>query len=78
MKLSAGWLIEHAGFAKGLREGNVGLSTKHALALVAREGARAEEVLALARRIQAGVHARFGVHLELEPVCWGVPQPTLA
>lgn len=78
VKLSAGWLIEHAGFARGLRDGNVGLSSKHALALVAHDGARAAEVLGLARRIQAGVHARFGVHLELEPVSWGEAQPTLA
>jgi UDP-N-acetylmuramate dehydrogenase len=78
VKLSAGWLIERAGFPRGLRDGNVGLSTKHALALVTHDGARAEDVIGLARRIQAGVHARFGVHLELEPVYWGEPQPTLA
>lgn len=70
VKLSAGWLIEHAGFPRGLRDGHVGLSTQHALALVAREGARAADVLGLAQRIQAGVHARFGVHLEPEPVLW--------
>ncbi|HEX6275817.1 MAG TPA: UDP-N-acetylmuramate dehydrogenase, partial [Polyangiaceae bacterium] len=31
VKLAAGWLIERAGFDKGLRRGPVGLSTKHAL-----------------------------------------------
>lgn len=71
VKLSAGWLIEHAGFARGLREGNVGLSSKHALAIVAHEGARATEVRRLAERLQRGVLDRFGVQLEPEPVFWG-------
>ena len=38
MKLSAAWLIERAGFAKGMTRGRVGISTKHALALVNRDG----------------------------------------
>jgi UDP-N-acetylmuramate dehydrogenase len=71
VKLAAGWLIEQSGFGKGLRDGNVGLSTKHALAIVAHEGATASDVVALARRIQAGVHARFGVELTPEPNFWG-------
>jgi UDP-N-acetylmuramate dehydrogenase len=71
VKLSAGWLIEHAGFARGTREGNVGLSTKHALALVAHDGARAEDVVRFARRLRDGVQARFGVELHAEPVFWG-------
>ena len=70
-KLSAGWLIEHAGFARGTRDGAVGLSTKHALALVAHAGARAADVLRFAERVRAGVHARFGVNLQPEPVFWG-------
>ncbi len=70
VKLAAGWLIEQSGFAKGLRQGNVGLSTKHALAIVAHAGASASEVLALCRRIQAGVKARFGVELTPEPNFW--------
>jgi UDP-N-acetylmuramate dehydrogenase len=72
VKLSAGWLIEHAGFARGMREGSVGLSSKHALALVAYPGARAEDVLRFAERVQRGVAERFGVRLEPEPVIWGV------
>jgi UDP-N-acetylmuramate dehydrogenase len=70
VKLAAGWLIEQSGFAKGLRDGNVGLSTKHALAIVAHAGASASEVLALCRRVQAGVKARFGVALTPEPNFW--------
>ena len=70
-KLSAGWLIEHAGFAKGYTVGRVGVSNKHALALVNRGGAKARELLALAREIQDGVRARFGISLHPEPVIVG-------
>ena len=70
-KLSAGWLIEHAGFPRGTRRGNVGLSTEHALALVAHPGARAMDIADLARRVQSAVHERFGVRLQPEPVFWG-------
>jgi UDP-N-acetylmuramate dehydrogenase len=71
VKLAAGWLIERAGFAKGIRRGAVGLSTKHALAVVCHEGATASAVLAFAAEIQERVRARFGVELVLEPVVWG-------
>jgi UDP-N-acetylmuramate dehydrogenase len=70
-KLSAAWLIEHAGFSRGHREGAVGLSTRHALAIVAHERARAADVHGFARRIQDAVEARFGVRLVPEPVFWG-------
>ena len=72
VKLSAAWLIEHAGFTRGTVDGPVGLSTRHALAIVAHDGARASHVLAFARRLQAAVLARFGVTLHPEPVTWGV------
>lgn len=70
-KLSAGWLIERAGFAKGTLRGRVGISSKHALALVNRGGATAAELLALAREIQDGVRARLGIELAPEPVIVG-------
>ena len=57
-KLSAGWLIERAGFAKGYTVGRVGISKKHALALVNRGGATAAELLGLATEITDGVRAR--------------------
>jgi UDP-N-acetylmuramate dehydrogenase len=66
-KLSAAWLIEKAGFSRGLRHGNVGLSTKHALAIVNRGGGTAREVIELVGRLQAGVFERFGVRLSPEP-----------
>jgi UDP-N-acetylmuramate dehydrogenase len=70
VKLAAAWLIERAGFSKGQRVGPVGLSTKHALAIVAHDGARAKDVLAFAEMIRAGVRERFGIELVNEPVVW--------
>jgi UDP-N-acetylmuramate dehydrogenase len=67
-KLAAAWLIERAGFAKGYTRGRVGISTKHALALVNRGGATAHELLELAREIQAGVRERLGIELSVEPI----------
>ena len=72
VKLSAAWLIERAGFKRGQAEGPVGLSTRHSLAVVAHEGARAKDVVAFARRLQAAVEERFGIRLTPEPVFWGV------
>lgn len=71
-KVSAAWLIERAGFAKGFTKGRAAISSKHALALVNRGGATAAEILALAREIRDGVRARFGVELENEPVMVGM------
>lgn len=70
IKLAAGWLIERAGIAKGLRRGAVGISTKHALALVHHGGGTTRELLALADEVRAAVRAKFGVELEREPVLW--------
>ncbi len=72
VKLAAAWLIEEAGFPKGFRMGRAGLSTRHTLALTNRGGASADEIVALARHIRAGVQQRFGVTLEPEPVLVGL------
>ncbi len=66
-KLSAAWLIERSGFNKGYVRGNVGLSSRHVLALINRGGAEAEELLDLAREVRAGVSAAFGVSIWPEP-----------
>ena len=71
VKLSAAWLIERAGFTRGLTDGPVGLSTRHSLAVVAHDNARAKDVLLFARRLQSAVEQRFGVRLTPEPVFWG-------
>jgi UDP-N-acetylmuramate dehydrogenase len=71
VKLSAAWLIERAGFAKGHRHGNVGLSGKHALAIVNRGGGTAAEVRGLVAAIREAVAVKFGVRLEPEPIFVG-------
>jgi UDP-N-acetylmuramate dehydrogenase len=70
-KISAAWLVEHSGFARGYGLGHVGISSKHALALVNRGRATAAEVLALSEQIQQRVEEAWGVRLEPEPVMVG-------
>ncbi len=70
-KLSAAWLVEHAGFAKGYTRGAAGISHKHALALVNRGGATAADILALRDEVQGRVFDKFGIKLESEPVMVG-------
>jgi UDP-N-acetylmuramate dehydrogenase len=73
LKVPAAWLIEHAGFAKGYgAPGPARVSSKHTLALVNAGSATTADLLALAREIVAGVHARFGVTLTPEPILVGV------
>jgi UDP-N-acetylmuramate dehydrogenase len=67
VKVPAAWLVEHAGFPKGTRRGNVGISEKHALALVNR-GGTARELIAFAQEIQEGVDQKFGIRLAIEPI----------
>lgn len=70
-KVSAAWLVEKSGFARGYGLGHVGISSKHALAIVNRGGATAAEVLALKDQIQQRVEEIWGVRLEPEPVFVG-------
>ena len=67
VKIPAAWLVEHAGFPRGTNRGNMGVSTKHALALVNR-GGTTKELLALATEIQDAVSRLFGIFLSIEPV----------
>ncbi len=71
-KVSAAWLVERSGFAKGFGFGPVGISTRHALAIVNRGGATAADVLALKDQIQQRVEEIWGVYLEPEPVLVGL------
>lgn len=71
VKLSAAWLIEKAGFKKGWRHGNVGISSGHSLALVCHDRASAVELVRFARQVRERVRSRFGVVLVPEPVMWG-------
>jgi UDP-N-acetylmuramate dehydrogenase len=67
VKLSAAWLIEHAGFTKGFILGNVGLSAKHTLAVINRGGGTAREVRELVGLVQERVREAFGIELHPEP-----------
>jgi UDP-N-acetylmuramate dehydrogenase len=70
-KVSAAWLVEKSGFARGYGFGHVGISSKHALAIVNRGGAAAAEVIALKEHIQHRVEEIWAVPLEPEPVMVG-------
>ncbi len=70
-KIPAAWLIEDAGFDRGYRQGAVGISEHHALALVHHGGGRSRDLLAMAAAIRDGVEQRFGLRLRPEPVFWG-------
>jgi UDP-N-acetylmuramate dehydrogenase len=67
VKLSAAWLVQSAGFGRGTRQGNVGTSSRHSLALTTEPGATAAELLAFARRVIEAVQEQFGVTLVPEP-----------
>lgn len=71
VKLPAGWLIERAGIRKGYVHGNVGTSTKHALAIINRGGASGREIRELAETIKTRVREEFGIQLTPEPVFVG-------
>ena len=66
VKLAAGWLIEQAGW-KGVRQGDAGVHAKQALVLVNYGTATGGQILELAAQIQADIHQRYAVELEIEP-----------
>ncbi len=70
-KVSAAWLVEHSGFAKGFMLGAAGISRKHALALINTGSASAADVVRLKEKIRRGVEEAWGVVLEPEPVFVG-------
>ncbi|RNE56645.1 UDP-N-acetylmuramate dehydrogenase [Cryobacterium tepidiphilum] len=74
VKLSAAWLIEAAGIARGFRlpGSRAAISSKHTLALTNTGGATADEVGQLARFVQGRVAAEFGIILQPEPVLVGL------
>lgn len=74
VKLSAAWLIEHAGIRRSfaLPGSRAAISSKHTLALTNRGGATTAEVTELARYVQSRVQSEFGVVLQPEPVLVGV------
>lgn len=71
VKLSAAWLVEHSGICKGFQLGPVGVSRKHALALVNRGGATAADLLRLKELVESRVRETFAIQLQPEPVFVG-------
>ena len=78
VKLPAAWLVEQSGIHKGFTLGRVGISRRHALAIVNRGGATAAEVIALKERVQQQVRDSFGVELYPEPILIGFPTSSSA
>ena len=74
VKLSAAWLIEHSGVARGFRlpGSRAAVSSKHSLAIVNTGDATAAQVAELARYMQTRVLGAYGVVLQPEPVLVGV------
>ncbi|KAG1650481.1 UDP-N-acetylenolpyruvoylglucosamine reductase [Nymphon striatum] len=66
MKTSAAWLIDQCGW-KGFREGDAGVSEKHALVLVNYQKATGAELWTVANNIMTSVADKFGIKLEPEP-----------
>ncbi len=67
VKVSAAWLIEQAGFAKGFSlNGRAALSSKHTLAITNRGDASSADVSELADHIAAGVKTKFDIELNPE------------
>jgi len=67
VKVSAAWLVDHAGIGKGFEHGGAGTSTKHALAITNRGQANAADIKELANLVRARVRVAFGIDLQPEP-----------
>lgn len=65
IKLSAGWLIEKAGW-KGKWLGNAGVHDKQALVLINRGVSSGKEIADLAEKIRKDVYSKFKIDLEPE------------
>jgi len=69
VKVSAQWLIEHAGFHAGYKDEATGMMLwpRHALVFVNEHAKSTADLLALKQKIVDAVRAKFGITLEQEP-----------
>lgn len=67
IKIPAAWLIENAGFHKGINRMGAAISDKHSLALV-NKGCTTKQLLSFAEEIENKVKQFFGIGLQKEPV----------
>ena len=74
VKIPLAWLLDHALALKGFAKGAVRLYEKQPLVIVARAGARAEEVDAFARDVAERVFAATGITIEREVETFGMAQ----
>lgn len=71
IKMSLAWLLDHALALKGFSQGNVRLYEKQPIIIVARSGASAAEVDALAHEVAQRVLAATNIHIEREVESFG-------
>ena len=65
-KVPVAFLIENAGW-KGYKQGNVRVSDRHALVLIADQGATSDELLSLSSAISEDIYEKTQVKIEIEP-----------
>ncbi|MHB8710427.1 MAG: UDP-N-acetylmuramate dehydrogenase [Minisyncoccota bacterium] len=73
-KLSLAWLLDHVLSLNGFSLGQARLYEKQPLVIVARAGAHATDVDALATLVAERVFAATGIHIEREVETFGTPQ----
>lgn len=71
VKVSLAWLLDHALALKGYAVGPVRLYEKQPLVIVAKSGASASDVDALAREVEERVLSATGIHVEREVETFG-------
>lgn len=65
-KIAGGFLLEYTRYQKGYEQDGVGISPRHTLSIINVAGARAEDIVTLARAMQDAVEKLFGIRLERE------------